>query len=628
MIPAQQPKRIRQLTWKAMASYEERVKKLEGDLQTIKNSLADISPSTFEVDLSKVVDSYDKQWHEFTTYLSGVNTKESICKIEHLEQERQHFVMEVARRRDDIIRWRQENTGVFSPLASISRKSGRSRASDRLLLKMAEVNAAQKTSSIAEKEAALQKERAELEEKEKIANAKKTRRMEEIEADLKLLSHTRKVTAARAEMEVLENSLKNGSQASESIDLNIPNQTAEDKVAAFISVRENPAPAVDDTPFKEQHRQVSSNSHNFMSYMLKKDLLFHRLTTFDDNPEYYRSWKTSFNQVMIEIEANPSEEIDLMIKWLGKESRKHALNLKNVYLTDPSKAVKQIWERLDERFGSPESIHKVITNKLDNFQKIYQHDTTRWYDLADTLAEIQALKEDPVFTCALAYFDSSIGIAPVLLKLPLNTQERWASKVNAYKASSGKLFPPFKLFVDFVKTQANIRNESSRPLSAPVSAFPRRQVRVSVNKTETFHPQRLNRKSPWCPLHESCHSLNECKTFRYKSLVERKQFLRDKRICFKCCESADHRASECSERIRCTVCGNENHPGALHFYTRRNEESRHAVNSSINGALKAGRPTQRRKQPTASGDPLILLTMFVLRFVATATADRVQRSFW
>ena len=68
----------------------------------------------------------------------------------------------------------------------------------------------------------------------------------------------------------------------------------------------------------------------------------------------------------------------------------------------------------------------------------------------------------------------------------------------------------------------------------------------------------------FCPLHQLSHSLNRCRAFRLKSLSDRKQFLKENNICFKCCEFNNHKANECRVSINCCVCGNVNHPGALH----------------------------------------------------------------
>jgi hypothetical protein len=47
-----------------------------------------------------------------------------------------------------------------------------------------------------------------------------------------------------------------------------------------------------------------------------------------------------------------------------------------------------------------------------------------------------------------------------------------------------------------------------------------------------------------CPLHKAGHTLNDCRGFRKRSLQDRQKFLRENRICFKCCESNEHKMVE------------------------------------------------------------------------------------
>ncbi|XP_062603305.1 uncharacterized protein LOC134265079 [Saccostrea cucullata] len=47
-------------------------------------------------------------------------------------------------------------------------------------------------------------------------------------------------------------------------------------------------------------------------------------------------------------------------------------------------------------------------------------------------------------------------------------------------------------------------------------------------------------------------------------MTERKKFLRDRNLCFKCCESTNHRAKDCNVPVKCRVCSSDKHSTALH----------------------------------------------------------------
>ncbi|ESO95920.1 hypothetical protein LOTGIDRAFT_68935, partial [Lottia gigantea] len=98
--------------------------------------------------------------------------------------------------------------------------------------------------------------------------------------------------------------------------------------------------------------------------MIKKDLLFSKLVKYNDKPEFFSSWKSSFCDVISDLDLKPLEEIDLLIKWLGPESSKQALSLKAANPGNIMKGLNRIWERLSDRYASPELIESAIKNKL------------------------------------------------------------------------------------------------------------------------------------------------------------------------------------------------------------------------------------------------------------------------
>jgi hypothetical protein len=58
---------------------------------------------------------------------------------------------------------------------------------------------------------------------------------------------------------------------------------------------------------------------------------------------------------------------------------------------------------------------------------------------------------------------------------------------------------------------------------------------------------------------------DDCRGLRKRSLQDRQKFLRENRICFKCCESKEHIAKNCTANIKCQICGNIRHATAMHM---------------------------------------------------------------
>lgn len=49
---------------------------------------------------------------------------------------------------------------------------------------------------------------------------------------------------------------------------------------------------------------------------------------------------------MSELEVSPSEELDLLVKFLGPESSCYAYSIRSTNTHDPAKGLSRLWERL------------------------------------------------------------------------------------------------------------------------------------------------------------------------------------------------------------------------------------------------------------------------------------------
>ena len=91
------------------------------------------------------------------------------------------------------------------------------------------------------------------------------------------------------------------------------------------------------------------------------------LLAFDDCPENYWSWKSSFQAVIRELDLTDQEQLNLLLKWLGTDSAAQARRLRSAQVHNPTAAVSMIWQRLEESYGSPEMIENALMRRLKNF---------------------------------------------------------------------------------------------------------------------------------------------------------------------------------------------------------------------------------------------------------------------
>ncbi|KAL3969206.1 hypothetical protein ACER0C_029163 [Sarotherodon galilaeus] len=315
-------------------------------------------------------------------------------------------------------------------------------------------------------------------------------------------------------------------------------------------------------------------------YLTRRETLSTGLLQFDDHPENYWAWKASFQSAIKDLHVTAQEELGLMVKWLGVESGQQAKRIRSVHVFNPAAALNLVWQRLEECYGSPEVVENALLKKIEQFPKLNNRDNTKLRELGDVLQEIECAK-DGGYLPGLSYLDTAHGVNPIVEKLPYGLQEKWIATGAKYKEEHKVAFPPFSVFSKFVKQQAKIRNNPSFVITAPANtSFKKeksfrgsnRQV-ISVHKTDiptnTSSPQNSYSKpieSPdkVCPIHKKPHPLKKCKRFRAKPIDERKPFLKENRICFKCCGSTQHLARDCRAQIKCMDCGSDRHLAVLH----------------------------------------------------------------
>ncbi|KAL1442113.1 hypothetical protein MTO96_000009 [Rhipicephalus appendiculatus] len=340
-------------------------------------------------------------------------------------------------------------------------------------------------------------------------------------------------------------------------------------------------------------------------YLVRRDLVSSVLEQFDDRPENYRSWRSTFQGMTRNLDLNANEELDLLVKWLGVESSGYAKRLRSVHVANPEAGLRLVWERLEECYGRPEVIEDALFKRVANFPKFSDKDTHKLRELGDLLLELECAKADPHLT-GLSYLDTARGISPIVEKLPPRLQEAWIAKGSRYKQDRGVAFPPFTFFAEFVRGQAKMRNDPSFTLTsancavskhegnrkAPISAHVT-DVELS-SETSPAARKKMTSSSKYCPLHKKPHPLQKCRAFREKPLDERKSLLKQFGLCFKCCTATDHFAKDCKVVVTCADCGSGKHATALH------QGSPSSVPSDSKQVAKIDEPNSELQSPKVS----------------------------
>ncbi|XP_039885710.1 uncharacterized protein LOC120732292 [Simochromis diagramma] len=332
------------------------------------------------------------------------------------------------------------------------------------------------------------------------------------------------------------------------------------------------------TPVRSSHADTS----DLTRYLIRKEMISSGLLRFDDRPENYWAWKASFLSSIQDLGVTPQEELDLLSKWLGPQSAAQAKRVRAAYINNPTAGLQMVWQRLEECFGAPEVIEHALLKKIQDLPKLTNRDNQRLRELGDLLLELHAAKTSGHLP-GLSHLDTAHGVNPILEKLPYNLQEKWVAAASRFKRENAVSYPPFSFFVKLVNEEAKIRNDpsfscvtSANANNPRIETMTQQKYRshVSAKRTEIASnlaaspnvPTGKNNLDPdkQCPLHCKPHPLRKCRLFKSKTLEERKAYLKDNNICFKCCSSVQHMAKDCPKSVQCTDCGSERHITALH----------------------------------------------------------------
>lgn len=598
----------------SVSKYIKNLTKLRGNIDSIVSEV----PTTDEPQLTKTklleyFDTYEQESGKFSDYLLSARTleavNENVIQVSSLSELRE-IVNSASIELDARIPQQSVHEPELNELGAsipqqqsvkelkldsqslVSKRSARSnisKSSSFYVQQKAKLEAAKVRQKYVEQECLLAQQRA------------------DIEVNMKLLQSKRDIEEAECELKVLDQCFDDHDRRSSEVEL-IP--TKRERVEQYIEQQHPISRSVDHKQILRTHEPVlpalvthtkpphvgrlNSNAPDFVphiapdpspqtgqiqlcreisKFLMRKDLLLSRLTKFDDRSEYFDAWRLSFKNIVYELELSSLEELELLGKWLGPESSKYAQSIR-VANADPDTACEKLWERLEDRYARPEMVEVALKQKLSNFPRLSNKDSKRLFDLADILAEIEAAKENPRLSAQFAYFDSSVGVNPIVSKLPYGIQEKWTAHASKYKARSEFVFPPFSVFVNFLQGIAKMKNDPSFIYDVPSESKASRDTKfrpsgassVVVRKTDIPYSESKPPNSQLCPVHGTRHSLNMCRAFRRKPLSERIEFLKNNNICHNCCSQTKHLPSNCKKTGFCVICKQNNHPTALHVY--------------------------------------------------------------
>lgn len=329
---AEEP-RIRQLTEKAANVYEDRVKhctvelsilwdRVDHVIQCVDKHKDDlVTLQEVEKKLTHNVENFDKYTDSFREYLTRTRTQDSLSELHRLDFLKKGYdlLIENAKRRLKTYIGKQNRKEENSESSYRSgTTSTRTSQSSIIARKSAKAEAAKVSLQFAKEAAELKKKQALIEQQYALetasAKARAERQKIETQADLELLRKEQEAAEAEAEVNVLRSFDGDEQRSLPSLPESDSHTRTKNYIKNLIAVpQQDPAPPsvppASIHPEVRQREELPANvmssldpnappykpantqslSSDFTKFLLKKDLLLTRLTSFNDKPETYAS---------------------------------------------------------------------------------------------------------------------------------------------------------------------------------------------------------------------------------------------------------------------------------------------------------------------------------------------------
>ncbi|XP_038157348.1 uncharacterized protein LOC119794073 [Cyprinodon tularosa] len=435
------------------------------------------------------------------------------------------------------------------------------------------VRRAEAAAELAAKEAEFEVFIEEEKQKERIQllEERQRRELESQKREIERLKAERELKAARARLVTYDQELK-----------------GESGVHVDCSRADQKAPMVSASVQDTNSNGVSSSHPQadilYLAQALQDNVAVSRLPMpepfiFTGDPIQFIEWKASFTALIDKRNISPADKLYYLKKYVSGSAQQ---TLDGIFYRADSNTYKDAWERLNQRYGHPFVVQRAFREKLAKWPKIQTNDSTGFRAFADF---IQTCNEAMPHIEGLDILNDCEENQKLVQKLPNWAAARWNRQATQHMKESGK-FPSLKHFAEFMSSEAEIvcnpitsfqalhstdftriTSKSYQKEKRPTSSVLHTQVVTERENTK----QRSNVTSLCMLCQNNGHKLQNCPQFKGKSLLERRKYIKDNRLCYGCLK-AGHSAKDCRYRLVCEVC-KKKHPTCLHDFNYENDKS-------------------------------------------------------
>lgn len=285
------------------------------------------------------------------------------------------------------------------------------------------------------------------------------------------------------------------------------------------------------------------------------------LPTFDGDIREYARFKSHYNKVVKPHVKNEDDEIYVLkTECLKKEAEEHVRNVDD--------SLKEIWKRLEDRFGRPELASRAFLSDLRQITQVAEGDNTKFIKLVDMVERCYKGLERIGMESEIS---NSTIIGTIEDRLPPSLKMRWSIEVcsDDSQLTANQQEEPksrFQQLLDFLLRHRRAMEYSNVDLKIKKTPkMPEASVHhVQKTDDESSENERQTRV-PGCWYHSTnSHTIHECTVYANASVNERWDMVRDQRVCWLCLKRG-HRQADCYSNKECGVDGcKSKHHKTLH----------------------------------------------------------------
>ena len=285
---------------------------------------------------------------------------------------------------------------------------------------------------------------------------------------------------------------------------------------------------------------------------------------FAGEPTRFHAWKSSFEAMIQGTNLSPQQEMVYLLQYTSGKVKILVEAFRNRRL-DPSQCLSQLWTELRRRFGSPATVANSYLERLTKSAGFKEGDRVGLQSFADLCEDVES-QMDVLSALSCLNFPASASL--IYVRLPDPVKRKWNKIILKYADEHDDDFPKFNNFVEFITGLARLENHPN--VLCCIEKKSRPQVNAyKTEKGDSDHPipgsSNAVGKFETCPFHKnSVHALHDCRTFQRMEFAAKNDFLKERRLCFRCLKYSTHTASACKVYVNCGICNSDGHWSVLH----------------------------------------------------------------